>query len=122
MGGRLPHSVQLLFLRPLGERRGRQVVQNAVQHIAVLFLGELDCQRVVVFFVHSVLLSVLTGLLLELVSNAFDLEHRNIQDTFYANDKALVQMDTLRFGQLCLGILSLLVIQVLSIFVLVCTS
>ena len=46
----------------------------------------------------------------------------NIQDTFYANDKALVQMDTLRFGQLCLGILSLLVIQVLSIFVLVCTS
>ena len=59
---------------------------------------------------------------LELVSNAFDLEHRNIQDTFYANDKALVKMDTLRFGQLCLGILSLLVIQVLSIFVLVCTS
>ena len=58
----------------------------------------------------------------ELVSNAFDLEHRNIQDTFYANDKALVQMDTLRFGQLCLGILSLLAIQVLSIFVLVCTS
>ena len=45
-----------------------------------------------------------------------------IQDTFYANDKALVQMDILRFGQLCLGILSLLVIQVLSIFVLVCTS
>ena len=44
---------------------------------------------------------------MELVSNAFDLEHRNIQDTFYANDKALVQMDTLRFGQLCLGILSL---------------
>ena len=59
---------------------------------------------------------------LELVSDAFDLEHRNIQDTFYANDKALVQMDTLRFGLLCLGILSLLAIQVPSIFVLVCTS
>ena len=59
---------------------------------------------------------------LELVSNVFDLEHRNTQDTFYANDKALVQMDTLRFGQLCLGILSLSVIQVLLIFVLVCIS
>ena len=57
---------------------------------------------------------IFVSIQLELVSNAFDLEHRNIQDTFYANDKALVQMDTLRFGQLFLGIL--------SIFVLVCTS
>lgn len=62
MGWRLLHSVQFLFLRPLWERRGRQVVQNTVQHIAVLFLGELDCQQVVIFFVHSVLLSVLMGL------------------------------------------------------------
>lgn len=54
--------------------------------------------------------------------NNYSGEHRNIQDTFYASDKALVQMDILRFGQLCLGIRSLLVIQVLSIFVLVCTS
>ena len=62
MGWRLLHSVQFLLLRPLWERRGRQVVQNTVQHIAVLFLGELDCQQVVIFFVHSVLLSVLMGL------------------------------------------------------------
>lgn len=38
------------------------------------------------------------SILLEFISSAFDLEHRSIQDTVYANDKASVQMDNLRFG------------------------
>ena len=31
-------------------------------------------------------------------SNAFDLEHRSIQDTYHANDIASVKMGTLMFG------------------------
>ena len=43
-GRRLLHLCKFLFLRPPGERRGREVIQYAVQHVPVLFLRKLHGQ------------------------------------------------------------------------------